>query len=166
LLRDISLLRGFRFAAPCDSPIEMNFLFIKVMRRTATAQYAAGYDTFGAVLFLETIATTFCRLRPEASHRHGLPLSLRLLPTTTSALDAVKSSLPTSLPLHTRPCRRPRELLPYAVESSNDKTRDRAWGMARRKLSLSVIVHLEWMQWRCSGFSIEVGCEDRTVHAT
>jgi hypothetical protein len=46
-------------------------------------QYAAGYDTtFETVLFLETMATTFCRLRPEALHRHGLPLQLRLLPTT------------------------------------------------------------------------------------
>jgi len=89
LLVEISLLRGFHFAAPCDSPIDRNFLFIKVMRRPANAQYAAAYDTFGAVLFLETIATTFCRLRPELLHRHGLPLQLRLLPTTTSAFGAV-----------------------------------------------------------------------------
>jgi hypothetical protein len=49
----------------------MNFLFIKVMRRIATAQYAAEYDMFETVLFLETMATTFCRLRPEALHRHA-----------------------------------------------------------------------------------------------
>jgi hypothetical protein len=71
----------------------MNFLFIKVMRRILTAQYAAEYDMFETVLFLETMATTFCRLRPEALHRHGLPLQLRLLPTTMELLDAVASLL-------------------------------------------------------------------------
>jgi hypothetical protein len=47
-----------------------------------STQYAAGYDTFETVLFLETMATTFCRLRPEALPRHSMPLQLRLLPTT------------------------------------------------------------------------------------
>lgn len=41
------------------------FLFIKVMRLSCKSQYAE--IRFGAVLFLETIATTFCRVRPEAS---------------------------------------------------------------------------------------------------
>jgi hypothetical protein len=99
-------LRGFYFAAPCDSPIDINFLFIKVMRRNATAQYAAEYDMFETVLFLETMATTFCRLRPEALHRHGLPLQLRLLPTTIELLDAVASLVCRRLCHDTRVCAR------------------------------------------------------------
>jgi hypothetical protein len=143
----------------------MNFLFIKVMRRNATAQYAAEYDMFETVLFLETMATTFCRLRPEALYRHDLPLQLRLLPTTMELLDAVASLVCRRLCHDTRVCARSsRELLPGAAESLKMETREWACSMARRKLSLSVISQLSCTREnRGMVYGVKIRCDKKRM---
>ena len=72
-VRDISLLRGFHSAAPCYSPIDMNFFVYQGDAPLCKCAIRCGIRyVLRAVLFLETMATTtFCRLRPELLHRHG-----------------------------------------------------------------------------------------------